>query len=939
MAYQGYLNTITPTYKNVYNLNEQISILPINNFTTLKIPTDKYPGGYDMEYYIKNIEITSPTNVKTQLNGNGDTFQFLQSGVYTLHYYGTNRFFVNDIVTGGKVPKPENYSFTFQISAVENKLPLKPWSITDVINRLFDLCEPLRFGELPRFKLNEEQAVLFDKIRAPQFSLTRQTLRECLQEVGKVIHGEPRLKIKKGPLGYEYQEIKLQNFTNGEVFINSNSPAPYEEGNTYYIRLNNLYYHPVTVESRIDETASANDDYYLVLKDNTELNGSFMVYEQVPGKEEYYYEVIYDLYASQEGSDIFYKPYISKGAEWTINNYQTWVDSNAENLVNQLDKLGGVIVEPYSNGAKSVRTENQYVRIEEGNMLIATQYPIYTVEKLEYVYEDGGKVKAVDLTPYIFEKSEYDTRLSSYREQYPYSKAYGLYFSQGSKNIGGLNFKVEAASFAAFKNYAITNILKQVIGSGYSLPAYPLLAFRVTYTPYYNVRVAQTKTNYKDFKFPAALIYNQQSNVIEGRYYGENLKGVTARLGNVEKSFMYCFKTLKKVPKAGQLFGNDYYISAVATEILPNYIRCTVGLSKDFNRISAYIGVPSEKRYYEISQSQAVDRNVLLREYIVVGDRETADEDAICFNMMSYVSNTFNGSNSAYEMITHVVAKGVSYKGNDLSVVDLPVISSAFGNSVSFAWRYEDNYSAGAISHKVDNSLSGNITGYWQNDARYTDYYGRVYYYYFSLYASGEQYIEQNSLDLPQTVPTEKYSRITNVGKEPMILRKDNREALQINFQIDFVTNTDIIIGSALASYFTAVRNGRNKYLAAVLYVFPTELNKFTDHVEGWEDVDLSKMDAVAADAYTFVGGCLVKSHTNKFPASGKSWAIIIRQLEGETELVEDEKGNQYEYKETYGGDLLIGRNQEVTAGQEFTPIYFTPKREIFDKSVWVDIK
>lgn len=767
---------------------------------------------------------------------------------------------------------PESFTnrVTYTFATVENKLPLKKWTVTSVINRLLDLCEPLRRGEKPRFRLNgmgedgsiipegqegSGQAAKFDKILAPQFSLTRQTLRECLQEVGKVIHGEPRLRVKKDSAG------------------------------------------------------------------------------------EYYYEVIYDMYASQEGSDIYYKPYLNKGLEWVINNYQTWVDSNAENLINQLDKLSGVIVEPYNNGAKSVRTENQYVRIEEGNMLIATQYPIYTVDKLEYVYTDGSEVKSVDITPYVFEKSEYDTRLSSYREQFPYSKAYGLYFSQGSKNIGGLNFKVEAASFEAFKNYAIVNILKQVIGSGYSLPAYPLLAFRVTYTPYYNVRVAQTKTNYKDFKFPAALIYNQQSNVIESRYYGENLKGVTARLGNVEKSLMYRFKTLKKVPKAGQLFGKDYYISAVATEILPTYIRCTVGLSKDFNRISAYIGVPSEKRYYEISQQQAIDRNVLWREYVVVGDREQVNTDGkllIGPFMVRLLMNTFNGGSGAVP--TRVRARGMSYQGNDLPAVSLPIISSAFGNSISFSWRYEDNYSAGAISQKVENSLSGGVTGYWQNDARYCDYYGRLYYYYFDI-TFGSGYTEKVSLELPEDTnpPTESFAKyISNLESEPFILRKDNREALQINYQIDFVTNTDIIIGSALAAYCPAVRNGRYQYGKARLYVFPTELHKFTDHIEGWENVELEKMPYVEVTAESFPGGFAVNAPS--YPASGKSWAIVIPQQKGEAEQVEDEQGNQYEYEETFGGDMLIGQNKEVTAGQAFTPVYFTPKREIFDKSVWVDV-
>lgn len=197
MAYQGYIETVENVYKQAYALNEQINILPINFFTTLKIPKDKYPGGYGMEYYIKNIEVTSPDNEKKQLNGNGDTFQFTQSGVYVLRYYGTNRFFVNDTMTGHKTPKPENYSFHYNLSVVENKLPLKKWSITDVVNRLCDLAEPIRKGEAPRFRFNAEQAAQFDKVLSPQFSFTKQTLRECLQDVGRFIHGEPRLTPKK----------------------------------------------------------------------------------------------------------------------------------------------------------------------------------------------------------------------------------------------------------------------------------------------------------------------------------------------------------------------------------------------------------------------------------------------------------------------------------------------------------------------------------------------------------------------------------------------------------------------------------------------------------------------------------------------------------------------------------------------------------------------
>lgn len=770
----------------------------------------------------------------------------------------------------------------YVFTVVDNQMPLKKWTITDVINRTLDLAEPIRQGKKSRFRLNgmradgtiitdddkQEgevvgQAALFDKILAPEFSFTKQTLRECLQEVGGVIHGEPRLTPKEDADGW-------------------------------------------------------------------------------------YYEVTYDMYASQDKSDICFMPYTTKNVQHVIENYAGWLDSNAENLVNELDKYSGVIVEPYADGAKSVRTENTFVRIFEGNMIIATKYPIYSVEKLEYAYNNGTTVQFVDLTPYLFEKSIYDTQLSSYRELYPYSKAYAIYYSQGSKNISGLNFKVDSATMPAFKDYAITNILGRIFNDT-KTPDYPNMCFRVTYTPFYNARIGQTKSYYKDFIRPAALIYNQQSNVIESRYYGENLKGAIARLGNIELSLTYVLKWFSQIPKAGQKFDDNYYISAVAIEVLPTYIRCTIGLSKDFNRLSRYIGISSVKRYSEISQKQAVERNTLYREYIVIGEKEKPDTDCLINDeFFWWVKLTFLPQEiGGIERVTNVCAWGTSYNGNVInnSAVNLPVISSAFGNSISFSWTYEDNYSAGATSQHVEKSItsgSNKITGYFQNSYPYTDPYGRIYYYHFDLQTTGPiitatNYTEQGR-NLPAgNVPTKSSAFVSTIGQTPYILRKDNREALQVNFQIDFVTNIPtLIIGSALTSYNPAVRGIDAKLAKAKLYVFPTELNKFTDHVEAFEDVDLSMLpSAELRDNYVGEGYWVLDA--KNFPDSGKSWAIVTPQDFGEPKMVMDEQGNPSEQREVMGGDLLIGQNIEVTEGQAFTPIYFTKKREIFDKSVWTD--
>lgn len=799
----------------------------------------------------------------------------------------------------------KTFYVVYALTVVENRNPLKQWTITDVCNRLFAIAEPLRRGEKPRFYLQGidpvtgdvaagSQAEKYEKILAPQFSFTKQTLRECLQQIGGVVHGEPRAKAVKDSSG------------------------------------------------------------------------------------KYYYEISFDEYGGTVRDGIYTRKYIKETVSQIIESYASHLDTNAENLVNQLDKYAGVIVEPYASGYKTVRTETMYTRITEENMLIATQFPIYSIEKVEvgYIQEDGSNVTPplTDITAYVFESTVYNSQLSSYESEYPYSKAYGLMYTQGEKNITALNFKQEHPIDSSFENYAILNILRAATGddsltisgtrdsNGYYIGWYPLLAFRVTYTPFYGARVEQSKVNYTDFPYGAGLIYNQSANVIESRYYGENLKGAIARTGNVEISKTYNLARLTQIPKAGTLYNDDYYISAVAVEFLPTYIKCTIGLAKDFNRLSKYIGISSVKRYSEVSQGQALERSTLWREFIVVGDELEADTDGFTRDLMlEVIADTFTQSGTEdgpYKPFSAVYAHGTSYSGGGadgaFGRVILPVISSAFGNSISFSWEYEDNYSAGAVSQYANAGKGSTyVSGYFQNSYQYTDYYGRIYYYHFDLMQDATAPTSADSQNtIGKALPGRDGQSITYLpkylstinsdegedGRYPIILRKDNREKLQCNVQLDFVTNRKgLIIGSALASYCPAVRGSDSKY-AAKLYVFQELLNKFIDHVEGSLDIDFGSATAYDITVSAVSDGKFTVTAGN-FAVSGKAWAICTPQTEGETETVEDEEGDVYEQTPVNGGDVLLAQNMDISAGDAFPTIYFTKKREVFNKSVWTDIR
>ena len=886
--------TYGPVTPNTYKINilagASFNFVSCHTIFPYNVATDAFTAAAATDTYTQEIYLNDET---TPIFTNTYSIRRVQNSIsYTGEDIGATLIVQANTVykivytyTCNAVLSSQDFTNSVQylLTSVENYLPLKKWTITDVINRLLSLAKPIRQGETPLFVLNSTQAALFDNILAPQFSFTKQTLRECLQEIGGAIHGEPRLNIQQDSSG------------------------------------------------------------------------------------NYYYEISYDMYGGATLNGIATRPYLTQTVSQAIEGYCTSIDTSAENLVNALSASvssfisgkNGVITEPYAGGFKTPRCDVLYNRISEDNMLIATQVPIYDIQKIEcgIIPNNTSLGDLWDITSYVFESSQYNSRLSAYDSGYPYSKAYGIMFTQGQRNITALNFKQENPISSVFANYAIINILREVTGNqNLSVTNYPLLAFRITYTPIYGARVSQTKPYYKDLQTPSALIYNQQSNVIEARYYGEHLKGVTARLGNVELTKTYRLSRLSQIPQAGQKYDENYYISAVSVEMFSNLITCTIGLSKDFNRLSQYIGISSVKRYSEVSETQAQERNALYREYIVIGDEETPDTDSIIGdNFMQAVATTFTQS-QAINPLTCVVTWGETGQGNTLPSVILPVIGSAFGNSLSFTWAYEDNYSAGAISQYQS---SGSVSGYFQNNYQYTDYYGRIYYYNFDLQTAGPQPTDFNSqstlgCELPGydgTVSTSS-GYLSTVGLEPYVLRKDNREILKVNAQVDFVTNINsLIIGSALA-YNNPLIAGTNNLQGAKLYVFTQPLDKFINHVTGSIDVNFTD---VAAGDYTLQlldlpsaqlavsavsgGQFTVGVQGGTFPGDSgvqyQSWAIVTPQLT-QSEQVEDDTGETSTQSVQYGGDVLIAQNINFSAGDTFPPIYFTKKREIFNAAAWI---
>lgn len=706
------------------------------------------------------------------------------------------------------------YTITYDILVVTNYAPLPRWTAKGVIERLLLKAETLAEGEKPRFHLNAEQAEQFDKIEMPEVHFTNCTLREALQTVGSVVHGEPRLR-----------------------------------GN----------------------------------------------------------EIIFDMYGSSERSGVPIRTYGGKTYSQTIEGAVTAVDSTVDNLVSTMGYAKGVTVDPYAGGYKTVRTETLYARIQDDNMLIQGSNGINRVIKLEASY--AGKFTDVDITPYVFEESEY-ARMSAYTELYPSSRVYALYYTTGGTTIRGLNYKIPKATSEAPGDYAIVRILKAETGNdSLNLEPYPLLAFRVTYESITSARVKQSK-QYTKSPLPTEIAYNQGQNLIESGYYGENLKGVVARLGNVDKVITIIKRGLPKIPKVGTLYDDDYYISAVAVEVMPFYTKITLALSKDFNRYSDFVGVNSQRRFFEVSEKQAYDSFIHYRDYVVIGDEQNVTRGAdVSAEEIVKIFNPTDGT-----AVSYVQATSYEKDNTEIAQVVLPVKALPLGNSAVFTFKYKDNYSAG---DQAVYQSSDDVTGYFQQGTQYKNFYGYIDNLSLGYYDKGltpTSVDDQNNvaLSLPEKygsgrvkLPVGENLKFTLAHLQVSI---GPTEIPTFTYQIDFVSNRkDIVIGSGLARNLPLIAGAQTNN-SAKLYVLPSRLNKFA------QKVDLTNARLIHDYAN---GGVTANARMATFdaqisPVSGQAWVMA------------DSDGN-----------VLIGENKAIS-GDNTTDILgglrMTLTHDIFNK-------
>jgi hypothetical protein len=184
------------------------------------------------------------------------------------------------------------------------------------------------------------------------------------------------------------------------------------------------------------------------------------------------------------------------------------------------------------------------------------------------------------------------------------------------------------------------------------------------------------------------------------------------------------------------------------------------------------------------------------------------------------------------------------------------------------------------------------------------------------------------------TTVEQKGQQVSSIGlySNALLLRKDNRERLSFNYEVEFVTtHDDIIIGSALASSCPLVTTRRSNALPTV-YFFKGNLGKFD------KTLDYSRLYnvintgfATANENGTLTINIPQSLEDNEVDFDG--WAIVSPQItkpyKFENENGKVESGYVFE-----GGEILLARNKsKAQYGNATTEtIKFQIANTIFDR-------
>lgn len=558
-----------------------------------------------------------------------------------------------------------------------------------------------------------------------------------------------------------------------------------------------------------------------------------------------------------------------------IDNMQAAFEDYATNIK--------IIAENCTSETINVNEENVAVKandniVTDDNMIIPTEHSIYQIGKV-YVYakvnatigidihpiqgvsthvEDTySKLLKLDITPFICEKTVYDTRnvmglVFNFRDWLDGNgefdlnecikyKLTNLSFTDGRENINGLSYNekrllndsyaCEKVIQAALLNYNFTMRKNVSPTTTYSYTSYVFqlvtderdLIFDIDYRSRQTLNLEFEKEN--SYKNKRTIIDSQTSSYVDNDKLGVSMQEKINRVGNPTKTIAGRFKNFLLIPNLDDTIG-DYKLVQRTLTFYKNEILFSGMMYKNFNRKNLVTSVNQQVRYTTIdTTNNSVMRMENTRIVFTLSNSFNSSADANMFKLINYMINNL-GKTSSDVVYT--------YKTTDSANIEYGIFRmfpsvQKINKCVVISFKMNDNYSAG---YQIkDTSQTG---GYGLATIPYCDEYGEFVKAKFAIYTghnvnplTNQAKAVEESRSFPK-FPATSFSGLTNVYELENLRYKDNREIIGETYQLEFRSDNNIFIKYLFVNYIPFLLK-ETKFNAFKVFISTTETYAKTD--------------------------------------------------------------------------------------------------------------
>ena len=518
---------------------------------------------------------------------------------------------------------------------------------------------------------------------------------------------------------------------------------------------------------------------------------------------------------------------------YALSDFYTQLDSYVQNMFSPNNQVYESIC---------VKTASYGELISNDNAELHTKYGILEILEFDVTYK--GETKSIK--NHIFERSIYGTLPSDPRVR-P-SKANSIYFVMGERKIEGLTY-VAPSAFNGNHLRAIQNIIR----AEFIDKTDPLfkniqlngLVFHIKYRTQDSLRMASFNPHLDRYEKVSELdtlphntqFFAQEDKIIDSERFAANLWGRLVRMANSTYTCNeYCTPSTEKEVGDLVLINNEmHYVIAIDQELYNEAILQKVRYSKNYNNFSAITGLPSEPRFYEISERSMIRREMQVFDFFALTDKldgREKNKPRLLKKWQKYIKGILFGegeivtpnyiyckfqadANKKHSSTTEIIAveemfpnsyidankiDGSFEKSSDHRGVIVPLLQFTARNSLLFECDMEDNFKAGEaidIAVEVPNAKKGAYTT--TQAVQYCDIFGGADLLQVLAFKNEKEWTIEEARRLPFAEEKEGY--VPKYEEEKVIfglpknlylgLDKDNREAISFNYQINLIDSIE----------------------------------------------------------------------------------------------------------------------------------------------------